>query len=307
MAELENREPVYIQTLNSGRLAEKARTAREMMRRCTLCPRRCGVDRLSGETGICRTADSALLASFNAHFGEEAPLVGHHGSGTIFFSHCSLMCCFCQNFDISHAGGGQPVNDEELAAIMIALQDEGCHNINLVTPSHVVPQFLAALEKAAQAGLKLPIVYNSSAYDRVATLRLLEGVIDIYMPDYKFSDAAVAEAACNTPDYPSVAEKAIAEMHRQVGDLVIDKDGLARSGLLVRHLVLPDDLAGTRAVMRFLRQSISDETYVNIMAQYRPCGHAQQVPGLERPITRAEFQAALQAAREEGITRIDGT
>lgn len=307
MTELEQSEPVYIKTLNNGRLSEKARTAWEMMRRCTLCPRQCGVDRLQGETGVCRTADSALIASFNAHFGEEAPLVGRHGSGTIFFSHCNLMCCFCQNFDISHEGGGQPVNDEELAAIMIALQDEGCHNINLVTPSHVVPQFLAALEKAARAGLRLPIVYNSSGYDRVETLRLLEGVVDIYMPDYKFHDSTVAEAACNAPDYPSVTEKAIAEMHRQVGDLAIDADGLARSGLLVRHLVLPGDLAGTRAVMRFLRQSISRRTYVNIMAQYRPCGHAQLVPGLERPVTRAEFQAAIQTAREEGITRIDGT
>jgi len=298
-------EPAYIQTLTSGQLSEKARIAREKMHSCTICPRRCAVDRLSGETGICKTSGSAMVASFNAHFGEEAPLVGQYGSGTIFFAHCNLMCCFCQNFDISHEDQGHPVNDEALAAIMIAIQDEGCHNINLVTPSHVVPQFLSALEIAAHAGLRLPIIYNSGGYDRVETLRLLAGVVDIYMPDFKFWDTPIAAAACNAPDYPAVAKKAITEMHRQVGDLTIDADGIARRGLLVRHLVFPENLAGTRSIMRFLHDSVSAQTYVNIMAQYRPCGNAHQVPGLERPITGAEFHAALQAAKKEGISRID--
>ena len=297
--------PAYIETAQSGRLAEKARIGNEILKHCTLCPRRCGVDRLSGETGICKTGKKAGISSFNAHFGEEAPLVGKNGSGTIFFTHCSLMCCFCQNFDISHEGYGSPAADEELAAIMLAVQNEGCHNINLVTPSHVVPQFLCALEKAIEAGLRIPIVYNSSGYDRLETLQLLEGVVDIYMPDFKFWEPEVAQAACDAPDYPAAARKALIEMHRQVGDLRIDADGIARTGLLVRHLVLPEDLAGTRQVMHFIHESVSPGTYVNIMSQYRPCGNHQRVSGLERRISAAEYENAITAAREEGITRLD--
>ena len=298
-------QPAYIRTAASGALSEKIRDSWKILESCELCPRLCRVNRLAGETGICKTPKEALVSSFNAHFGEEAPLVGRNGSGTIFFTHCNLMCCFCQNFDISHEGWGHSVNDEELAAIMIALQDEGCHNINLVTPSHVAPQFLSALEKAVSAGLTLPIVYNSGGYDRVETLQLLEGVVDIYMPDFKFWDSAVAEATCDAADYPEAAKAAITEMHRQVGDLKTDDHGIARSGLLVRHLVLPEDLAGTRPIMRFLHDAVSPNTYVNIMPQYRPCGNAHQVKGLGRRITSEEFQAALQAAREEGITRLD--
>ncbi len=297
--------PVYIETARSGGLSQKAGAAREILKNCTLCPRRCGVDRRSGETGICKTGKAAMISSFNAHFGEEAPLVGKKGSGTIFFTHCSLMCCFCQNFDISHEGHGSPVSNEELAAIILAVQQEGCHNINLVTPSHVVPQILSAMEKAVDAGLRIPIVYNSSGYDRLETLRLLEDVVDIYMPDFKFWDPDVARAACGAPDYPAVAREAIAEMHRQVGDLQIDADGIARRGLLLRHLVLPEDLAGTRSVMRFIYEAISPGTYVNIMNQYRPCGNYQKVPALGRRITAAEFRKALQDAREEGIFRLD--
>jgi putative pyruvate formate lyase activating enzyme len=297
--------PAYIHTAESGKLSEKIRAGREMLASCTVCPRQCSVDRTADETGICKTGRLARVSSFNAHFGEEAPLVGRHGSGTIFFTHCSLLCCFCQNFDISHEGDGSPVTDEELAAIMISLQDAGCHNINLVTPSHVVPQFLSALEKAAAAGLRLPIVYNSSGYDRLETLRLLEGVVDIYMPDFKFWDPAIADAACRAPDYPATAREAVREMHRQVGDLQIGEDGIARRGLIVRHLVLPADLAGTRQIMRFLAGSISPGTYVNIMAQYRPCGNYREVAGLERRITAGEFQEAVHAARQEGITRLD--
>ncbi|MDZ7833755.1 MAG: radical SAM protein [Desulfobacterales bacterium] len=302
---MEKTEPAYIRTHASGALSEKIRDSRQILENCELCPRRCGVNRLAGETGLCKTPEEAQVSSFNAHFGEEAPLVGRNGSGTIFFTHCNLMCCFCQNFDISHEGWGSRVNDEELAAIMIALQDEGCHNINLVTPSHVVPQFLSALEKAIAAGLTLPIVYNSGGYDRVETLRLLEGVVDIYMPDFKFWNSAIAEAACDAPDYPDAAKAAIREMHRQTGDLKTDEHGIARSGLLVRHLVLPQDLAGSRPIMRFLHDNVSPDTYVNIMPQYRPCGNVHQAKGLDRRITSAEFQAAREAAREEGIIRLD--
>lgn len=276
-----------------------------MLDSCEMCPRKCRINRNKGETGICRTARQASVSSFNAHFAEESPLVGRKGSGTIFFTYCSLMCCFCQNFDISRDGVGGQVTDEELAAIMLSLQDAGCHNINLVTPSHVVAQALSALEKAVPAGLSLPIVYNSSGYDRKETLELLEGIVDIFMPDFKFWDPEVARAACDAPDYPDRARTALVEMHRQVGDLTLNDAGIAQKGLLVRHLVLPENMAGTRDVMRFIHHRISPSTYVNVMRQYRPCGDYLQVPALARAITGAEYERALQAAREEGITRFD--
>ena len=210
-----------------------------MLNGCTLCPRECNVDRLSGDSGICKTQDKVLVSSYNPHFGEEAPLVGQEGSGTIFFAHCNLMCNFCQNYDISHEGHGQVIIDEQLAQIMLQLQNIGCHNINFVTPSHVVTQILSALEIAVENGLSVPLVYNTGGYDKVETLELLDGVFDIYMPDFKFWDSEIAEKTCNARDYPEIAQKAVVEMHRQVGDLVIDENGIAQRGLLVRHLVLP--------------------------------------------------------------------
>lgn len=295
----------YIDLVKQDRLAEKINAAHEIMRACTLCPRKCAVDRLAGQTGVCNTGAHAWVSSFAPHFGEEAPLVGKHGSGTIFFSHCNLGCLFCQNFDISHEGVGREVGATELAAMMIDLQRWGCHNINLVTPSHVVGQILEALAIAVENGLRVPLVYNSSGYDGVDTLRLLEGVVDIYMPDFKFWDPRVAEITCHASDYPEVARKALREMHRQVGDLVVDEDNIARRGLLVRHLVLPHQMAGTRAVMRFIAGDISPATYVNIMNQYRPCGRAAEVPGLDRYPRAKDFAEARRAAREEGILRLD--
>jgi putative pyruvate formate lyase activating enzyme len=297
--------PIYLQTHQRGDLRRKADAARRLLESCTVCPRLCRVDRTAGETGVCRTAVPARVSSFNAHFGEESPLVGDHGSGTIFFTHCSLMCLFCQNFEISHEGIGRDVSDEELATLMLALQAQGCHNINFVTPTHVVPQILSALEVAVAGGLRVPLVYNSGGYERVETLRLLEGVFDIYMPDFKFWDAGIAEASCNAADYPEVARRALREMHRQVGDLVTDEKGIARRGLLVRHLVLPGELAGTRQIMRFIAQEVSPRTYVNVMSQYRPCGRANEVPGLTAPVTPAEYRRAVEAAVEEGISRLD--
>ncbi|MFP4445510.1 MAG: radical SAM protein [Desulfosudaceae bacterium] len=297
--------PRYLAALEDGRLDTALAAARKGLCQCRLCPRACGVDRTAGETGVCRTGRSARVAGCHAHFGEEAPLVGRNGSGTIFFSHCSLLCCFCQNYEISHHGEGQTVSESELAEMMLALQQQGCHNINLVTPSHVVPQFLGAVKKAAEKGLTLPLVYNSSGYDSVETLRLLEGIVDIYMPDFKFLDETMADQACAAPDYGAVAAKAIIEMHRQVGDLVVDAAGIARSGLLVRHLVLPDNLAGTEAIMRFLAEEVSTQTYVNVMSQYRPCGDISAVPGLNRPVTAAEYHRALNQARAAGIRRLD--
>ena len=298
-------EPAYIQAHQSGLLRRNLAEANARMSSCTLCPRMCRVDRLSGATGVCRTGRRALVSSFNAHFGEEAPLVGTNGSGTVFFTHCNLLCLFCQNFEISHEGIGEEVSDEQIAGIMVALQRQGCHNINFVTPSHVVPQILAALELAVPAGLNVPLVFNSGGYDRIETLRLLDGVIDIYMPDFKFWDPEVARNACNAADYPEAARQALLEMHRQVGDLELDDRGIARRGLLVRHLVMPGGLAGTREVMRFIAREVSPRTYVNVMSQYRPCGRADEVLGMAAALSADEYRRAVHEAIAEGITRLD--
>ncbi|MFO7558398.1 MAG: radical SAM protein [Desulfobacterales bacterium] len=298
-------EAAYIKTYRSGELIQKIEKARQLLSPCTVCPRKCGIDRLNGETGVCMTGKSAMVCSFHAHFGEEAPLVGTRGSGTIFFTYCNLLCSFCQNFEISHEGEGQIVRDRQIAQMMLMLQKEGCHNINLVTPSHVVPQILAALPYAIEGGLSVPLVYNTGAYDRLETLKLLEGVFDIYMPDFKFMDAEIAEITCMAGDYSIIAKSALKEMHRQVGDLVMDESGIAKRGLLLRHLVLPENLAGTKEVMRFIAGEISPDTYVNIMPQYRPCGNAHKTSGLRRRITEKEFEAAMDAAKDAGILRFD--
>ncbi len=298
-------QPLYLETFEKGLLKKKAETAYKILKSCVVCPRNCKVDRLSDELGICKTGKNALVASYDPHFGEEAPLVGTYGSGTIFFSYCNLLCNFCQNFDISHKGYGRTVNDEQLAHMMLQLQKDGCHNINFVTPSHVVPQILSALEIAAKQGLNVPLVYNSSGYDSVATLKILENVVDIYMPDFKFWDPKIAEKTCDAPDYPEVARNALTEMHRQVGDLTLDKKGIAQRGLLIRHLVLPNQLAGTREIMKFIAGHISRNSYVNIMPQYRPCGDISKTRELNRHLEGNEFQQALEMAKEEGITRLD--
>ena len=297
--------PAYLNALETGELREKTAAAVKTLGHCRLCPRQCGVDRLANEKGFCTTGRTAMVSSFNAHFGEEAPLVGTFGSGTIFFTHCNLLCNFCQNEDISHGGNGEAVTARDLAAIMLALQEKGCHNINLVTPSHVVPQILEALEIASANGLRVPLVFNTGAYDRIWTLKLLEGIVDIYMPDFKFWSAEVARATCDAPDYPETARRAIGEMHRQVGDLTVDRYGLAQRGLLVRHLVMPHGLAGTGPIMAHIADQISKETYVNIMPQYHPCGRAAEMEQLRRPITDEEFKAAIETARESGLTRLD--
>jgi putative pyruvate formate lyase activating enzyme len=298
-------EPVYIETYKKGLLKEKIQAATEILRSCILCPRKCRVDRLSNQTGVCKTGQYAWVSSYQPHFGEEAPLVGRNGSGTIFFTHCNLLCNFCQNYDISHQGIGEEVSSTKLAKMMLLLQQQGCHNINFVTPSHVVPQILSALEEAIEGGLSVPLVYNTGSYDHVETLKLLDGVFDIYMPDFKFWSSEVAKRTCNAPDYPEVARKAILEMHRQVGDLVIDESDIAQRGLLLRHLVMPNGLAGTREVMRFIARHISTNTYVNVMAQYRPCGEAHKIPELAVRLSTKEYESALQAAKEEGIARLD--
>ncbi len=298
-------EPAYIKAFESGSLKEKVQKATGQLSNCMLCPRRCRVDRTKDELGVCRTGKDARVSSFNPHFGEEDPLVGRHGSGTIFFTHCNLLCLFCQNFDISHQGHGREVSSQDLADIMLQLQKLGCHNINFVTPSHVVPQILSGLEIAIEGGLRVPLVYNSGGYDTVQTLKLLDGVFDIYMPDFKFWSSELAHGACEAGDYPEVAQKALKEMHRQVGDLTMDASGVAMRGLLIRHLVLPGGLAGTRQIARFIAREISPNTYVNLMAQYRPCGRAYEVDGLSSSLSSEDYERAVRDATEEGVTRLD--
>ncbi len=276
-----------------------------MLEECCLCPRRCGVNRLAGESGKCHIATQVMVSSYGPHFGEEAPLVGRHGSGTIFFTYCNLRCVFCQNYAISQLGEGDAINREELARIMLSLQAMDCHNINLVSPTHVVPYILDALELAAGMGLYLPLVYNSGGYDSVETLELLDGIVDIYMPDMKYSDEKTAEQLSGIKDYPKVNKAAVREMHRQVGDLKLDEPGVAQRGLLVRHLVLPNRLAGTNEVVRFLAQEVSTNTYLNIMAQYHPGYKAFDIPLLSRPVNRQEFYEAIDLAHQQGLDRLD--
>jgi putative pyruvate formate lyase activating enzyme len=297
-------EPAYLRTVREGALPNKIEKARELLKNCGVCPRDCQVNRLEGETGFCELGAHAMVASAHPHYGEETPLVGSGGSGTIFFTSCNLKCIFCQNFEISHLMEGEEIDETDLGRLMLRLQGKGCHNINFVTPSHVAPQILEAVYWAAGNGLNVPLVYNTGGYDKVETLELLDGVVDIYMPDLKFMDPEVCKDLMNAEDYPQVVKAAIREMHRQVGDLEINDHGIATRGLLVRHLVMPNDLSGTREAMRFLA-GISKETYVNVMDQYRPCGKAIGRPGIDRSVTRDEYARALEMASEEGINRLD--
>lgn len=298
-------EPSCLRLYREGEFAHRVKKALDLMSPCRLCPRKCGVDRLNGETGYCRTGRQARVASYNAHFGEEVPLVGRHGSGTLFFSSCNLLCSFCQNFEISHLNEGVEVLPDQVAAMMIELMERGCHNINLVTPTHVMPQILEALEIAIAHGLTIPIVYNSGGYESVETLRLLDGVVEIYMPDFKFWDDSWGERFCHAPDYRVAAKAAIREMHRQVEDLVMDSEGIAVRGLLVRHLVMPNGVAGTADIMNFLSKEISPNTYVNIMDEYRPCGKADADPAINRRLTSQEYREAVAAAGKAGLHRLD--
>jgi putative pyruvate formate lyase activating enzyme len=296
--------PAYIALLKSGELQERVRTAYRRLEACDICPRRCGGNRREGVLGSCRTGEEAVVSSAGPHFGEESPLVGRNGSGTLFFAWCNLHCRYCQNETISQFGEGAPLSLEQLASLMLDLQDRGCHNINFVSPSHVVPQILAAVLIAAQAGLRVPLLYNTGGYDSLETLTLLDGVFDLYMPDMKYSDASVGERYSGVADYPAVNRAAVAEMHRQVGDLVLDERGIAQRGLLVRHLVLPEGLAGTAEVVSFLA-GLSPNTYLNVMDQYRPCYQAGSLPPLDRRTTRAEYLDAVRLAHQAGLHRLD--
>lgn len=295
----------YLELYNSGKLAERIEAAKELLRNCEVCPQQCHVNRLANKKGKCNTGRLAAVSSYGPHFGEEAPLVGKHGSGTIFFTNCNLKCIFCQNYTISQLGEGYEVTKEELAKMMLSLQNRGCHNINFVSPTHVVPQILEALEIAINLGLKLPLVYNSGGYDSVDTLKILDGIIDIYMPDMKYSDKKIAEQLSGIENYPSINRAAVKEMHRQVGNLQLDEERIAVRGLLIRHLVLPHGLAGTKEIMKFIAEELSKESYVNVMAQYHPCYKAFQISQLARPLTKQEFLEAIELAQKAGLNRLD--
>ncbi len=297
-------EPAYLSLLRSTELKGRVQAAYDRLHACDFCGRECRVDRYA-KTGSCKTGVRPVVASYHPHRGEEEPLRGWRGSGTIFFAWCNLNCQFCQNYDISQLGHGDEVEPEELAEMMLTLQERGCHNINLVSPTHVVAPILAAVLIAAQAGLRLPLVWNTGGYDSLTALELLDGVVDIYMPDMKYADEEIAHRYSRIKNYPAINQAAVKEMHRQVGDLVLDENGVALRGLLVRHLVLPEGLAGTPAIARFLAEEISRDTYVNVMDQYRPCYKAAAMPPLHRPITRAEYEQAVQQAREAGLHRFD--
>lgn len=287
-------------------IARRTQEALHFLKPCKVCPRNCKTDRLNDEKrGICKLGRSAVVSSFNPHFGEESPLVGTGGSGTVFLTSCSLRCIFCQNYEISHLMLGTEVSAEEFALMMVDLQNHGCHNINLVTPTYFVPQILEALMIANTKGLNIPIVYNTGGYDSVEMLRVLDGIIDIYMPDFKFANKEVALKLAKAKDYPEVAKAAIKEMHRQVGDLIINDEGIAQKGLLIRHLVLPEGLAGTEEILRFIAEEISTDTYVNIMDQYYPCFGAFDMPPLNRRITKQEFDEAIRLADEYSLKRLD--
>ena len=292
----------YLHLERSGELALRAARLRAVYRSCRLCPRGCAVDRTRGELGVCGTPARAVVAAAHPHFGEERPLVGSGGSGTIFFAGCNLLCAYCQNWQIAHRRDGDPAGDEELGRIMIGLQEAGCHNINLVTPTHVLPSIVGALRIAIRLGLRVPLVYNCGGYESLEILRLLDGIVDIYLPDFKYADGAVAaRLSSGARDYPRRAAAAVVEMHRQVGTLVLDDAGIALRGLIIRHLVLPNGLAGTARFVRFVASRIGREACLNLMSQYRPEYLAHGIPEIARPPSAAEYRDALACAARAGV------
>ena len=298
--------PAYFDLEEKGRFAQRIRDAYAMFEKCELCPRRCGVNRAKGETGVCRATDQVVVYSRQPHFGEELPLVGRHGSGTIFFSNCNLRCVFCQNWPIAHEGRGTTVSDEMLAEMMIQIQNMGCHNINVVTPTHVMPNILNATRIAMKKGLRLPICYNTGGYERTEAVRMLDGIVDIYLPDLKFMDPGnAARFAGDARDYPENARAAIIEMNRQVGDTRVNPQGVATRGLMIRHLVMPNRVAGTREFVQWVSENLPPETYINIMSQYRVEHRAFEYPEIARAITPEEYVEAIDWAKSAGLSNLD--
>lgn len=298
--------PAYLKTKTDGLLDKKIEELDSYLKPCMLCPRHCRASRAAGELGYCKAPDNIFISSAFPHFGEEKPLSGIHGSGTIFFSHCNLKCIFCQNYDISIHGDGVPCTSRQLAEIMMELQGRGCHNINFVTPTHYVQHIVRALSYAIDMGLSIPLVYNCGGYESLDVIRLLDGIVDIYMPDMKFFDPLPSKSFCNAEDYPEVVQAVVKEMHRQVGDLSINQNGIATGGLLIRHLVMPTYGDDTKQILRFIRDEVSENSFVNLMAQYHPCNRAHEYPDIARRISNREFAKALDFARELGLLRATG-
>jgi putative pyruvate formate lyase activating enzyme len=298
--------PGYAKLGARGQLTPRVKQARAILEACRLCPRQCGVNRLAGEKGFCRTASRVMIYSAHPHFGEETSLVGQNGSGTIFFSNCNLRCVFCQNWPISHEGRGRAIGDDDLADLMLYMQGTGCHNINLVTPTHVMPNILKATWIAHEKGLRIPLVYNTSGYERVEMLKLLDGVVDIYLPDMKFMDSAEAEIyMAGAADYPEKVKQALLEMHRQVGLHTTDSEGVAVRGVMIRHLVMPNRVAGTQKFVRWVAANLPTSTYVNIMHQYHVDYKAYEYPKIQRSITAEEYIEAMGWAEKVGLTNLD--
>lgn len=295
--------PSYISLFETGELHKRIQLLMEILQECRLCPRQCRVNRLNGEIGYCGAGSELMVSSAFPHFGEEPPLVGHHGSGTIFLTHCNFRCIFCQNYDISHLGRGTRMTLSDMAQTMVKLQKMGCHNINFVTPTHYAPQILASLLEAIEMGLRLPVVYNCSGYESIEVIQLLEGVVDIYMPDAKYMDERYSNRFSNASNYPEVLKVVLKEMHRQVGDLTTNPKGIAEKGLLIRHLVMPGGVASSEAVLKFIAEEISADSYVNIMDQYRPEYRASEYPEISRRITHKEYMEAIQIARRFHLYR----
>jgi putative pyruvate formate lyase activating enzyme len=296
--------PSYITLYHTGELQRRITALEGLLQPCTLCPRDCRVNRLRGEVGLCKAGDQLMVAAAFAHFGEEPPLSGQCGSGAIFISWCNLLCQFCQSWEVNHRGEGVPVSTRELAGIMLDLQRQECHNINFVTPTHYTPQLMAALPSAIEQGFRLPLVYNCGGYEPVEVIELLDGIVDIYLPDIKFLDPSASERYLDgAENYPMVVRTAVKEMHRQVGDLVLDAHGIAQRGLIVRHLVMPSLTSDSEAILRFIADELSPQTYVNIMDQYRPCFQAQQSPKIARRTTPAEHRAVVEMAQRFGLHR----
>jgi putative pyruvate formate lyase activating enzyme len=296
-------EPSYLKLYENGDLHERVERLYNILESCTLCPRRCNVNRIEGEKGYCKSGRELKISSYGPHFGEERELVGRKGSGTIFLTNCNMLCVYCQNYDISHLGYGEIVSTDRAAEIMLKLQDMGCHNINLVTPTHFAPQLVKALEAAAEQGLRLPLIWNCGGYENVDVIKQLKDIVDIYMPDIKYSEVKPAKKYSDTPDYFQRSREAVKEMHSQVGDLKVDERGIAYRGLLIRHLVLPNNLAGSEKILNFISEDLSKESYINIMDQYRPSGKATEYRELSRRPTLNEYVRVIEFAKELGLRR----
>lgn len=293
--------PSYIDSYQNGKLQKIIEQGFRLLESCCVCPRKCGVNRLKDEKGFCRTGIKPSVCSYMPHHGEEPPISGTHGSGTIFFSYCNMACVYCQNYEFSQLGQGREVDSEELAKSMLELQKIGCHNINLVTPTHVMPQILKALELSINKGLKIPLVYNTGGYELPEIIKLLDGIVDIYLPDMRYADEAMALRYSNAKDYPEYNQKAVKEMRRQVGVAEIDAEGTIKKGLIIRHLVLPNNISGTDKIMKFISEEISKDTYISLMSQYCPYYKASQFKEISRRITSQEYEEAKQSMNKHRL------